>query len=78
MKTIKYDPVDFMDDSEDMLAYLCEITETGDPEMIAGAIYDILRAQKKLTGNCCIDEEKLIQSLEIYSPATLKKDSVIA
>ena len=47
MKTIKYDPVDFMDDSEDMLAYLCEITETGDPEMIANAL-ELLETNGKL------------------------------
>ena len=51
MKTIKYDPVDFMDDSEDMLAYLCEITETGDPEMTTRRIqqFHVMKFE------CCIN-----------------------
>ena len=47
METIKYDPVDFLDDNESIKAYLQEVIDDGDPKLISSAIYDVLRALKK-------------------------------
>ena len=65
METIKYDPVDFLDDNESIKAYLQEVIDDGDPKLISSAIYDVLRALKKNKGCCGIDQEKLLQALQI-------------
>ena len=63
MKTIKYNPVDFLDTCESRDTYLKSMVENGDPQMIASAVYNILLAQKKYDGCCRVDSNKLTEAL---------------
>ena len=44
-KTLPWDPADYLEDSNDVVAYLEAAFEDGDPQVIAGAIGDVARSK---------------------------------
>ena len=64
-KTYPWDPVDYLNSREDMIAYLDAALEDGDPKLIAAVLGDIARAEgmTQIAKETGLGRESLYQAL---------------
>jgi probable addiction module antidote protein len=65
VKTTIWDPAEYLETEEEIEAYLADIFETGDPDLIITAIGDISRARgmSRIAGSTSLGRESLYKSL---------------
>jgi len=65
LKTVPFDPVEFLKTPEDVAAYLEEAFASGDPAFVASALGDAARAQgmSKVAADTGLSRESLYRSL---------------
>ena len=65
IKTYPWDPVDYLENDEDMVAYLDAALEDGDPALILAVLGDIARARgmTQVAGEAGLGRESLYKSL---------------
>jgi probable addiction module antidote protein len=65
IKTTVWDPAEYLESEEEIQAYLSDIFESGDPELIVAAIGDVSRARgmAKIANNTKLGRESLYKSL---------------
>ena len=65
IKTRPFDAANYLNDEEDVAAYLAAVMEEGDPALLAGALGDIARARgmTQLAKDTGLSRESLYRSL---------------
>jgi probable addiction module antidote protein len=65
VKTTVWDPAEYLETEEEIVAYLEDIFETGDTDLIVAAIGDVSRARgmSKIAGDTSLGRESLYKSL---------------